>query len=273
MWHLFLDVLRDPLWQSLFGLISVLVAILLFIADRQRKELSFLSIWSLGDSVSLNDGKVLTRRFVVRVINTGRVPILPDDFERPVVLSVPGCQILDASIADTKPPSIHPRAAIDNGEIVLFPLLLNPGDSITFEVISTFVGFRQLVCIDGRIAGVKNIRRLGRRLGCVVSGLVSLGALLIIGPILLVVWFIESGYANWASIFEDYYFYAATVGFMIILVALFGPPWMRVIMRERLKSHFRMLKWLHGVLVSESSRWRREGPQAGAQRIERFGED
>jgi len=217
---------------------GILVTTLLILTDRQRKELSIFTTWKPGDPTRSSDGRTIipTRRFVVRLINSGKVPILPSDFERPANLYAPDCQILDATITDTKPDNIHPKATIEDGEIVLSPILLNPGDSITFKAISTFVRFRQRVYLDCRITGVRKVRRLGFVFGCAPLTLGLLGGALSLGPFIVAAWLTESGQVNLLADFENYAFYSCILGVMLQFAALYGHPWIRAILAEELKT-------------------------------------
>jgi hypothetical protein len=237
MWNLLLSIPRDPVWQFLFGLIGILITVLLLIADRQRKELSILTTCKPDGSLRDTETSIPTRKFVVRLINSGRVPILPSDFERPARFYVPSCQILDATITDTRPSNIHPRATIENGEITLWPVLLNPGDSITVEVISTFARFRQLVYLDNRIAGIKEVRRLELSFGCVPLALTFLGLMLgLLGPIVVAIWSTGYGQSDLPAGFETYIFYSELLALILLSIALYATPWIRARLVEELKT-------------------------------------
>jgi hypothetical protein len=230
MWDFILSILRDDVWQFLFGLIGIVVAILLFVAERQRKELSFFSTWTIGEFV-LEGGcnkPVPTRQFVVKVINTGKISILPSDFQRPIALYVPDCRILNALATDTNPPNIHPQmSVVESGEIVLSPTLLNPGDSITLKITSTFAKFSTSVYLDCRIAGVKRIRRMDLRHICITLMRGFLGLVLAFSPYPVAEWLKKSGQTDALAILENYTIHIILLGGTLSLVAVYGSSWMR----------------------------------------------
>jgi hypothetical protein len=269
MKNLLLSILRDPVWQFLFGLIGILITVLLFIADRRRKELSILTTWKPGSSVQCSDTEtsIPTRKFVVKLANSGRVPILPSDFERPASLYVPNCQILDATITDTRPSNIHPKASIENGEITLWPILLNPGDSVTFEVISTFVRFKQLVYLDSRIAGIKEVRRL--ELGCVPLPLIFLGWMLIFGPFIVTAWLTGNGQTDLPAGFESYLFYSFFLGVILQSIGLYTSPWIRAILVEELRTRLEKCGTLLLSLLSKAPLERQRTKRQPTQHIDR----
>jgi len=271
MWNLLLSILRDPVWQFLFGLIGILVTVLLFVADRRRKELSILTTWKPGGPVQWSDTEtnVPTRKFVVRLTNSGRVPILPSDFERPASLYVPNCQILDATITATRPSNIHPEATIENGEITLRPILLNPGDSVTFEVISTFVRFRQLVYLDSRIAGIKEVRRLEFSFGCVPLALTILGWMLMFGPFIVAAWLTGNGQLDLPVSFESYISYPFFLGIALQSIGLYANPWIRAILVEGLKTCLEKCELLLLSLLSKAPVERQGTRRPPTQHIDR----
>jgi hypothetical protein len=94
------------------------------------------------------------------------VPIVSADYERPVSLSFgEGAQILTAEVAETDPDSIQTSVNIGKSvtgasSIVLEPVLLNGGDSITLKLLVSQLGE---IGVNGRIVGVKDIRKLAAR--------------------------------------------------------------------------------------------------------------
>lgn len=84
-------------------------------------------------------GKPTTEPYVsvLTLTNDGRRPITSDAFESSLVISAGAkVKISRAHVVQRTPASIDPKIAVQNGELVLSPLLLNPGDSIRFAVLT-----------------------------------------------------------------------------------------------------------------------------------------
>src|SRR5215207_9277121 len=94
-----MDLLRDPMWQfagAVLSILAIAVSIILYLLQRNRKELSYFIISKtplvnvakdVGDKLEIRfDGKVVraVHLIVVRIFNSGNVPILPIDFQRDV---------------------------------------------------------------------------------------------------------------------------------------------------------------------------------------------
>lgn len=167
------EILRDPVWQFIgatFAFAAVVVAIFLYWMQRQRKALSYeiisrTPLLSMEEEVQgklqiLFDDKLVqgVHLVAVRIINSGNVPIVSADYERPVNLSFgENTQILTAEVSETNPEILRATAAIEDTKVVLAPVLLNSEDSITLKIlVSQFDG---QISVDGRIVGVKGIRK------------------------------------------------------------------------------------------------------------------
>jgi len=169
--------LRDPIWEYrgvCVGIISFIVSLgvtfLIYSWQRQVKSLSYgivssAPLVSVQDDVASRvnvtfDGSPVpdVRLAVVRVVNSGNVPIEKQDFERPVSFTFgkeTKGKILDAIVAQTTPPGMG-AAIIQNGNTVAIkPALLNPNDSITLRVLLT--GGDWQIEADARVVGVPEI--------------------------------------------------------------------------------------------------------------------
>lgn len=169
------EIMRDPIWQFIvlaaLALATVVVSILLFWMQHRRKALSYeiisrtplLSVEGevKGKLQILFDGEPVQDVYLVvaRIINTGNLPIVSTDYEDPVNLSFgENSQILTTDSSETNPNSLRASTNIEKTKVVLAPVLLNRGDSITIKMlISQFDGE---IKIDGHIVGVKSIRKL-----------------------------------------------------------------------------------------------------------------
>lgn len=159
-------------WRFLVTLLltvaSVIVPVWLWHADLSSKGLT-LTIKSTADLQPervgtlaglqvLIDGQSVANPFVsvMELSNSGAKPVLGADFERPlkVVASEPS-QIVKAQISSTVPASLSPRVEVIGGSLLVYPLLMNPGDTLKFTVITA--NAKPSFFADGRIAGVQDV--------------------------------------------------------------------------------------------------------------------
>lgn len=186
-----LDILRDPVWEFVGGVvITIVIGVIAWWTQRRRKALSF-DIISRTPLLSAEDevkGKLQVLFYgepvqdvhlaTVMIINSGNVPIISADYERPVNLSFgEEAQILTAEVTETNPDSLQVSVDIEATRIVLRPVLLNGGDSITLKLLINRLGG---ISVDGRIVGVKDIRELGPEAGARIvsfSSFLSVGGL------------------------------------------------------------------------------------------------
>jgi hypothetical protein len=171
-----LEFLRDPVWQfvgAVFAILAVAVAIFLYLRQRQRKELSYEFVYraplvSIEESVKgrvkilLDDKPVQDICLVaVRILNSGNLPIIPADYERQVSLCFSeNTQVISAEVSETKPKSLQATVSVENTKVVLAPVLLNSGDSITLKMLVN--QFDGQISVYGHIVGVKDIKELER---------------------------------------------------------------------------------------------------------------
>lgn len=102
-----------------------------------------------------------------RIENTGRVPILPSDFNGPLTIRLKGmavfrCGALTWNRTDIFDPRRPDPLAVnqERSEIAINPILLNPRDSITISYIADFIPGDWGLEVSGRIAGVEEIIKL-----------------------------------------------------------------------------------------------------------------
>jgi hypothetical protein len=94
----------------------------------------------------------------IKILNSGNVPITSTDYERAVNFRFGDkAHILTAEVTDTTPKELRATANIQTGNVVLTPILLNNGDSITFRMLVS--QFHGEILVDGRIIGVKEIKQ------------------------------------------------------------------------------------------------------------------
>lgn len=172
-----MDIFRDPMWQFLgafFALVAILVSIFLYQKQRQRKELAYEIISKtplLGAKEEIRGGLQVMfhgkpvqnpHLIMVRIINSGNLPITSNDYERPISLGFgEEAQILTAETISTNPDNLRVSIKAEGKKVVIAPMLLNQGDSITLKIlIAEFAG--QMI-VDGRITGVKRIMKFVKR--------------------------------------------------------------------------------------------------------------
>jgi len=170
-----MELLRDPLWQfagAALALLTILATFYLFWLQRQRKSLSYEVISStnlLSISETIKDTLEVRRNgvpipglhlIVIRLTNTGNVPITTTDYETPITFSFKEAGIvLEAQITTTRPKNIKATMEFDPTSVRLSPSLLNPKDSIELKILLT--RFSGQVSVEGRIIGVSHIKEIG----------------------------------------------------------------------------------------------------------------
>jgi len=167
-----LEILRDQVWEFVggvfLGLVAIVVSIFLWWTQRRRKALSYeiisrTSLLSIEDEIKgkleiFFDGKPVqdVHLIVFKIVNSGNVPIVSTDYERPVSLTFgENPQILSAEVSETNPDNLRASVDIEATRVVLGRVLLNSGDSITLKFLVSQLGE---VSVDGRIVGVKEMR-------------------------------------------------------------------------------------------------------------------
>lgn len=171
------DILRDPMWQFvavILGILAILISYILYRKQGQKKALEYEIISSTpllsmeeevkGKLQILFDEEPVKQVHLIQVMifNSGNVPILSTDFKRPVGVSFgKEAQILTAEVAEVNPDSLDVSTEIKGDEVVLVPTLLNQGDSVKLKMLVSRFGGQ--IAVDGRIVGVKDIRKIPER--------------------------------------------------------------------------------------------------------------
>lgn len=166
-----MPVLIDPTAQFIIGTILALLAILvpIYLVLRQRKALSYevISFSSIISEYAKDKLIILynaipvenVRLLVIRLVNSGNIPITPTDYERSVRLAfAEGSQVLTAEVVATIPANLLPKISPHDSRVEIESLLLNSGDSIVMNIL--IAGTDGSFEFDGRIAGVKKINRV-----------------------------------------------------------------------------------------------------------------
>ncbi len=180
------NILDEPIYLApLATAISVGVTIILWLANRRDKQLSFdivsdftlvtaseelvEHIQILAQGAEMHDVRLVT----VRVRNSGHVPIQPADYAENLALAFGDGKILSATVVEAQPEYLTDKrmngsgtdrpggssciAGYNDSEVVFKPLLLNPKD---FFVVKVFIiGGTQKPLLKGHVAGIASFRR------------------------------------------------------------------------------------------------------------------
>jgi len=174
------EILRDPVSLVAIGIVTVVVAIavpvVVFVWGRRRKELSYeivtrTPVASVAEGVDSRlqmvfDGAAVrdVQLVVIRIVNSGNVPITRDDYERPVrIVFRRPARLLTAEQLSSDPESLGGWGGFSyNAEgAKLHPMLFNGGDSITLQLL--VAGLQGEMEIDGRVVGVRHIKEMKPR--------------------------------------------------------------------------------------------------------------
>ena len=144
------DVLGSPVWTvlaTLFTAAAIGVTVWLYRRQRERKSLSYerqiTSLVSVHASakgsirILFGEEEVERAHLVeVKLKNTGNVPILDEDFERPLSFDLgPGATAMSVDVVDVEPAELRPEVRVEKNEALLMPLLLNPGDQLALKML------------------------------------------------------------------------------------------------------------------------------------------
>ena len=161
-------ILRDPLWQFVAVVLAVLAIIISVLLQRRKKALSYeivskTPVLSTAEEIA---GKLQIRfqgesvqgvyLLVIRIINTGNIPIASSDYERPLSIHFyKETRVLTGEVSQSDPININAQIEVHDQSILVMPVLLNKGDSITIKALVS--NYSCMPKFDGRIIGVKNI--------------------------------------------------------------------------------------------------------------------
>lgn len=93
---------------------------------------------------------------VLKLHNNGTIPVRSDDFESNIkILLDNGARPIRATAVETTPDWLKVIVAIDDSQVQIEPLLLNPGDSVTLNILSD--GLPSSITTLSRVAGLSSI--------------------------------------------------------------------------------------------------------------------
>ena len=174
-WMRLLELLRDPIWQSIgvfVGAASGGLSFLFFLLNRRggRKAISLEIVANAPLFRALPGAKGKPRifdgtqeldglRFIqYKVQNTGRLPIVLADIHRPIqVLVASGARVLEHEIISLQPDYLDVCAnQVNDFTIELLVSLLNPGDLVIGRLVAADCDGH--IRAQARISGVNQIR-------------------------------------------------------------------------------------------------------------------
>ncbi len=224
------NILRDTIWQFIFGLLGIGIAVLIYLLQRNKKSLSY-QIVSEAPLLSVREGlerniKILfgekpvpnVHLVVLRILNDGNTPILANDFQNNLRFSFgKNTSVLSVETLETAPKTFKPEVVIESNCVVFQPTLWNNGDMIAIQLL--LGGYNNLIECDSRIVGVKDVKR--EKEGFSLSGIyTSMGiVLLFTGIVLFSVLFYgwSSFYISFA--FQHWIFILQFVFFTVLVFA------------------------------------------------------
>jgi len=93
---------------------------------------------------------------VLKIRNDGSTPIRAADYENDIVILFgEAVQPIRANVVNTQPDWLKPLIDLHKSQINLKPIMLNPEDSITINILTN--GFPESITARSRIAGLKNV--------------------------------------------------------------------------------------------------------------------
>lgn len=167
------DSFKDPkIIIGILAIINTIVLALVFQWWRNRKSLSCkvvsdIPLFSVRHEIKhrvqvLLDGKPVENIHLVimKVVNTGRVPVDDKDFVIPINVSFSeNSEILTADITEVSPSGLPAKIIPEKQCVTLEPLMLNRGDAITIQILVSKLS--NPIRVDGRVKGVPQLQKHG----------------------------------------------------------------------------------------------------------------
>jgi hypothetical protein len=189
-------------WQFItviVGIIAIAITIIIYYSQRQYKDLSYEIISNsplitkskeIESNVQIFfDKKPVNNVYLVilKLFNSGNIPISAKDYESPLTFNFgEQASILSADVTKTEPRNLRVNLKEINNKIILKPVLLNSGDSITFKFLLS--DFSSIIKPEARILGIRDISFksketrswIGFLIGAVIGSLTSFFIMIIL---------------------------------------------------------------------------------------------
>lgn len=172
--------LSDPIWGvigviativfGLFGIAGVILAFLQLTQSKKQLLYEFIQVTPIlkiakgyQDQIEIRFKQQVVKNVhlvVIRFNNSGKASIKPDDYVRPLKITVNNGQIISAEVVETDPDNLGELIElIDSTNVVFKKVLLNSKDEfIANLLIAEFSGKTKDIAIDARIDGVKSLK-------------------------------------------------------------------------------------------------------------------
>ena len=154
--------------SSVIALAGVVLPIVLWLVDHSSKSIAISVVSSTSLDPTINqpveglaftlDGVALRSPYlsVLHIQNTGTKPVSSSEFESPIeIKSESKSKIVRAEFADASPIDLQPVITVVKNRILVDPLLLNPGDSLKLNVVTS--EDRPAFIARSRVAGISQI--------------------------------------------------------------------------------------------------------------------
>lgn len=182
---------------------AILVSILLWRLNQKNKSLSYEVLWR---APLLNvrgaarkklevfyEGKPVgeAELIILRIWNSGHIPVNAGEFLSPLSVKFnPTAEVIATGVTETMPGDLEERlkgkpliAGAENAMVQINPILLNPDDSITLQlVVRKAVG---RIAVEGHVQGISKVNAYHYR-DLIPRTLTQVGALVMAGGMLLV---------------------------------------------------------------------------------------
>lgn len=224
------DFFKDPRWDgisALIGIASIIVALIVFLLQRRRKNLGYQILVDvqlihrskvLGDKLRImyDDQEVKSVRLQqIRFIANGSKAISASDFERDIRIAYPEDAILlDVFLGQNKPSELNIIADVESHSIRIKPLLLNPGDRFQIQILTTSL---TTPIIEGRIKDVSKIEKI--LVGPSPSRIILIS--LLIGILLATALAILNEH-SWMFLYWSHIFWFGLIMFTMTMLCLFS---------------------------------------------------
>jgi hypothetical protein len=150
----------------LITVLSLVAAVFLYLLQRNKKQLSYEFIRetplilsaaaSTEVSIAYRNQELSDPRiFLLRFVNTGTAPILPQDFETPLRVDFQPATVVSVTQSEASEDEIRANLVAEQNSLTVTPGLLNSGD--WFAITALLDGQPVEPRITGRIVGVTRI--------------------------------------------------------------------------------------------------------------------
>jgi len=165
-----MDILRDASWQAVIGLLGIVVAVAIYLLQRNKKRLTYTVVTetpmlsideALKGKIEIKYEKKRIQNIylvILKIENKGNVDIASVDYEQPIVFSFPDSEILNVEIIDVSPKNLKPIITTELSRFIINPILLNKKDYIVSKLLLS--KYERKIDVDARIIGVKDVGRV-----------------------------------------------------------------------------------------------------------------